>query len=176
MNADSSNTHAPAIDSDRQSGSVDFADPRVQAFGLFLEAHASLTGTLESGLKADDVGLSLAEVEVLIELDRVPGEAVRPRDLADRCVMTSSACSRLIQRLEKQQLVGRVRSRSDGRGFDIHLTGRGQAVLAHLLPGLNRRLDQHFSGILTDAELNAFRSTLTKIARANRSSVARGHI
>lgn len=142
-------------------------DMSTQAFGLLLEAHARLTATLEAGLSSDDVGLSLSEVEVMIELGRCPDEAVRPRDLARRCVMTSSGCTRLINRLEGQLLVERTRTRGDGRGLDIRLTGRGKAVLAALLPGHNQRLVTYFSGILSFDEIVALREILAKVATAN---------
>ena len=75
------------------------ASERVQAFGLLLEGYQRLAARIEADLKAD-TGLSLSELEVLIHLANEPDGQLRPRDLADKCVMTTSGCTRLLDRLD----------------------------------------------------------------------------
>ncbi len=96
----------------------------VRAFGFLLEGSQRLLAAVEADMKADS-GMSLSELEVLIHLAQESESGVRPRDLADRCVMSTSGCTRLLDRLEQQRLVERRALGSDRRGLMVFLTVRG---------------------------------------------------
>lgn len=148
-----------------RAAKVDFSDPRVQAFGVFLESYIKLTTVLEADLQSR-FGLSLSEVEVLIELARDPESPMRPRDLVEHCALTSSSCTRLVQRLERQGLTSRTPSATDRRGQDIAITNRGSAILASLLPGHFDMLEANFWGVLGAGELASLERILTKVMNA----------
>lgn len=139
---------------------------QVQAFGLLLEGYQRLAANIEADLKAD-TGLSLSELEVLIHLANESDGQLRPRELADKSVMTTSGCTRLLDRLEEQQLLERHPHGSDRRGLVIELTTRGRRWLDSILPEHYESLEQHLWNAISDRELRQLGATMRKIRDAN---------
>lgn len=135
---------------------------RVQAFGLLLEGYQRLASRIEADLKADS-GLSLSELEVLIHLANEPDGQLRPRDLADKCVMTTSGCTRLLDRLEDQKMLERHPHDSDRRGLVVELTHRGRRWLESILPEHLESLERHLWSVLSDRELRQLGAMMRKI-------------
>jgi DNA-binding MarR family transcriptional regulator len=54
-----------------------------------------------------------------------PPYALQPKDLAERCFVTSGAMTGRLDRLEKAGLVVRIRSNEDRRSVDVQLTKKG---------------------------------------------------
>jgi DNA-binding MarR family transcriptional regulator len=108
----------------------------------FLRVHARLTRALDGELERSE-GLSLNCYDVLIQLARAPGRRLRMSELAEAVLLSPSGLTRLVERLERDGLVQRVRSSDDGRGACATLTERGRyrvrkATLTHLA-GVRRR-------------------------------------
>ena len=74
-------------------------------------------------------GLSIAEFDVLVQLDEAPEHRMRMADLADAVLLTRSGISRLVDRLESRGLVERARCRADARGLNATLTDAGAELL-----------------------------------------------
>ena len=151
------------------SDRADLGDPlsrlsseRVQAFGLLLEGYQTLVAKIEADLKAD-TGLVLSELEVLIHLANEPDRQLRPRDLAEKCVMTTSGCTRLLDRLEEQRMIERHPHESDRRGLVVELTTRGRRWLESVLPEHYESLERHFWSVVSDRELSQLATTMRKI-------------
>jgi DNA-binding MarR family transcriptional regulator len=70
-------------------------------------------------------GLSLAEYDVLVQLDAAGERGLRMAELADAVLLTRSGLTRLVDRLEQQGLVERTRCPSDARGMHATLTTTG---------------------------------------------------
>jgi DNA-binding MarR family transcriptional regulator len=103
------------------SGSVEFMRRIVRLAGM-------LNGVLEPELAA--AGLARAEYDILTTLLSAPSDdRLRPTDLARRSVLTSGGTSNALRRLEKQGLVVREKSDSDGRGTWVALTEEGRRVV-----------------------------------------------
>src|SRR3954447_424912 len=74
-------------------------------------------------------GISLAEYDVLMQLDAAPGGNLRMAELADAVLLTRSGLTRLVDRLERRGLVERRRGPSDARGLWAVLTDAGAQQL-----------------------------------------------
>ena len=132
------------------------------AVGLFLEAHAGLAAILERRL-AEDCGLPAPWFEVLVRLSRSPGERLRMADLAAQVALSPSGLTRAVDRLEEEGLVARASCPSDRRGAFAVLTDEGRARLQEGVPGQVAEVQEHFTGLLSPAELTRLTATLRKL-------------
>lgn len=118
-------------------------DDRITAFGLFAEVYTGLVTRLSAQLA--EHGLSLVEFEVLVRLARSPDHQLRMTALAGQVALTTSGITRVVDRLERDQLVSRRACPSDRRGSSAVLTGAGLTRLTAALPGHLALLEQHFT-------------------------------
>src|SRR3954454_21920103 len=115
----------------------------------FLRVHAALAKQLDAELDATH-GLPLSSYEVLINLQSAPGRRLRMADLADRALLSRSGMTRLVDRLERQNLLARDTCASDARGCFAVLTDAGDELLrkarATHLDGVRERFLVHIEG------------------------------
>ena len=90
-----------------------------------LRIHALVIEQLEDELQFEQ-RLPLSSYDVLVHLSEASGGQRRMSELADDVLMTKSGLTRVVDVLEKQGLVERVRSEEDGRGFYARLTTAGR--------------------------------------------------
>jgi DNA-binding MarR family transcriptional regulator len=114
-------THAPAPGTPAPLAA---ADPRLDAWRSFVQAHARLTRRLDEELQAGH-GLSLAEYDALLQLANAPGRRLRMSALADRVLLSRSGITRLVDRLVADGMVERTTCTTDARGAEAALTGAG---------------------------------------------------
>src|SRR4051794_10932994 len=100
-----------------------------RAWTGMLRVYDRLMHELDAELEREH-GLSLAEFDVLIQLDETPERRMRMADLAEAVLLTRSGVSRLVDRLESRGLVERARCPSDARGLNALLTDAGASLLA----------------------------------------------
>jgi MarR family 2-MHQ and catechol resistance regulon transcriptional repressor len=136
-------------------------DERITAVGLFVEAYTGLVNRL-SGQLAEH-GLSLIEFEVLIRLARSSHQRLRMTELAGQVALTTSGITRVVDRLERGELVRREACPSDRRGSWTVLTETGMARVTAALPGHLAQVEQHFTGRVPPDELARFVSRLRDI-------------
>jgi DNA-binding MarR family transcriptional regulator len=94
--------------------------------------------------------LPLSEYTTLMYLSEAPHRLMRMSELAAVCNLSLSGMTRIVTRLEKQELVARVRCDEDARGWNAVLTDAGLARLekawpAHLASARRHILD-HVKG------------------------------
>jgi DNA-binding MarR family transcriptional regulator len=94
-----------------------------------LRVHERLLHELDAELERTH-GLSLAEYDVLSQLEAAADRRMRMADLAEAVLLTRSGMSRLVDRLEARGLVERSRCPSDARGLNASLTDAGAALLS----------------------------------------------
>src|ERR1700741_3979154 len=70
---------------------------RIQAWRIFLVAHARTTRRLDDELQAAH-GLSLAEYDALLQVATAPGRRIRMNVLAERVILSRSGITRLVDR------------------------------------------------------------------------------
>jgi len=137
-------------------------DPRLKAWRTFLYAHAQVRRQLERELQAEQA-MGLGEYEVLLFLAYSDGRRMRMSDLADRLALSRSGATRLVDRLEADELVERVSCETDRRGQWAHLTEAGLDRLRRASPTHLRGIGEHFLDRIPATELQALRTTLNRV-------------
>ena len=137
-------------------------DPRIEAFGMLLEAHNEVLSALHrpEGGTAD---LPVPWLGVLIRLARSPAQRLRMSELARDMTMSTSGLTRLIDRIEAAGLVQRQACPEDRRGLLAALTDAGREVLATTAPCHLADLDRYVGQALTDEELTRLTDLLRKV-------------
>jgi DNA-binding MarR family transcriptional regulator len=142
---------------------IDLAGSELNAWRGLLRAQAALVKTLDAELEQAH-GLPLSSYEVLLFLDHSADKRMRMCDLADSALLSRSGLTRLIDRLEREQLVERVSCEHDARGAYAELTAAGAAKLADArathLAGVREHYLKHFD----EAELELLSDFFERIA------------
>src|SRR5947208_10931297 len=128
------------------------SDWRVGVWRSFLRAHAGVIRELERELAAE-AGLPLAWYDVLLQLAEAPGRRLRMAELADRVLLSRSGLTRLVDRLQAEQLVRREPSPDDARGMYTVLLPAGIDRLRQAVPGHLAAIQQHFLSRFGDDDL-----------------------
>ena len=136
----------------------------VEAFRTFMRAHALLIGAVEQDLAASELP-PLAWHDVLAALAASPGARMRIHELADAIVFSRSGLSRLLDRLEREELLRRERSSDDRRGAFAILTDAGREMLERMTPIYRRTVEEHFVPHLGD-EVEALRVSLERVSES----------
>jgi DNA-binding MarR family transcriptional regulator len=137
---------------------------RMAAWEQFLRAHAAITERLNQELVGERE-LPLTWYDVLIQLQERGGR-MRMHELARSILFSKSGLTRLVDRMAQAGVVRREACSEDGRGAYAAITAAGLRVLAKARPAHHRGIEQHFGGMLTDAEAAAIESGLRKVAGA----------
>ncbi|MEW6225245.1 MAG: MarR family transcriptional regulator [Chloroflexota bacterium] len=120
--------------------------------------------------------LTLEEFDVLVHLAWARGGVLPLRELVASMVtgyqLSRSGLTRLLDRMERDGLVGRSLSREDRRQFDVAITDQGRAVFDRVWPGHVDGIARYFSEPLSDPDVTTLRRILTKLIRANEAPVA----
>ncbi|MBM0256726.1 MarR family winged helix-turn-helix transcriptional regulator [Micromonospora sp. 4G55] len=109
-------------------------------------------------------GLASIEYETLMHLSEAPDRRLRMSELATVCEMSLSGMSRVVQRLERQGYVQRVRCAQDARGWNAVLTDAGLARLTQAWPTNLAAVRRHFLDHLAGLDLKQLAEALEKVA------------
>ena len=127
---------------------VNLSAAELGAWRGMLRVHTALVKELDAELAAAH-DLPLSSYEVLITLETAPGRKRRMAELADSVLLSRSGMTRLVDRLEKDELLVRDTCTDDGRGCYAVLTEKGAELLATARPthldGVRERFLRHFS-------------------------------
>jgi DNA-binding MarR family transcriptional regulator len=131
----------------QRTGVVALTSAELAAWRGLLRVHASLLRTLDAELVAAN-GITLRSYEVLLYLRDAPRARLRMTDLSASVLLSASGVSRLVDRLERDDLVRRERCTEDARGYWAVLTAAGRRKLAEARPthlaGVRRLFLAHF--------------------------------
>jgi len=139
------------------------SETRMAAWRAFLEAHARATAQLSREL-LDERSLPLAWYDVLVQLSEAPDQRLRMQELADRVLLSQSGLTRLVDRMQKDGLVERLRCASDGRGTFATLTPAGLRQLRSAYPTHLRGVRTWFADLLDDEEAAVLTRALQRVA------------
>ena len=89
-------------------------------------------------------------------------QTISQKDLAECMYITDSSVARLLDRMNRDGLVERVKSAEDRRVTNIQLTEKGQALIDDVLPEGELFSNQLLEGI-TEEELVVFESVIRKM-------------
>ena len=138
----------------------------------FLKAHAVLLKEIDAVLEADH-RLPLSSYAVLQELAEAPKRRMRMRDLAESVALSRSGLSRLVDRLEREELVEREPCPATPAARTPYHTPRGASARAGAA-GPSRRRPQALPGPLQRRRAEAARWLLGPAARARVDATVRG--
>lgn len=140
---------------------------KLDAWRAFLVAHAEIIERLGSEMEAE-TGLSLNWYEVLYYLARTEDERLRMHELAESLLLSRSAATRFVERMEKAGLVYRFTCDEDRRGTFVGLTEEGSAALAAAAPLHLRGIDEHFARFVTEEEAAVIGRVMHRLAEEQR--------
>ncbi|WP_049574660.1 MarR family winged helix-turn-helix transcriptional regulator [Nonomuraea sp. SBT364] len=107
----------------------DAVEARAQGWRTLAALHAKIEDRLEKALQKEH-GLSVSEYTVLDVLGRQDGWHMRMQQLARAVVLSQSATTRLVTRLENRGLLSRYLCEDDRRGIYTEVTRTGRDLLA----------------------------------------------
>lgn len=146
-------------------------DPRVEAFGMLLEAHNETLSAVTQRL--DDTSIPVPWIGVLIRLARTPGHRLRMSELAQSMTMSTSGLTRLIDRIEDAGHVRREPCPDDRRGTWAVLTDEGRQYIEALAPDHVQDLGELLADALDDRQLEQLTTLLRRVRDHIRSLPAR---
>jgi DNA-binding MarR family transcriptional regulator len=137
------------------------ADDAVEVRAQGWRTLAALHGLIESELErvlAESVELSVVEYTVLDALNRQDGWHMRMQQLARAAVLSPSATTRLVTRLEDRGLLTRILCVDDRRGIYTEMTAAGQSLYERARPVHDQTLER----VLADAQDQPELATLVR--------------
>ncbi|MBV9050684.1 MAG: MarR family transcriptional regulator [Solirubrobacterales bacterium] len=143
------------------------SDEVLAAWRSFLTAHALITRRISQELTAEDLP-DLGWYDVLWALYRQPKRRLRINELAREVVLSPTAMSRFVDRLEQAGVVRREAVPSDRRAFHIVITEEGIALLRRMWPTYAAGIGRYFAPCVED-NVAVARSMFERIAAAARS-------
>jgi DNA-binding MarR family transcriptional regulator len=130
-------------------------DETLGTWRAFLNAHARVTRAISRDLAA--AGLpDLSWYDVLWALYRKP---LRVKELADAVVLSPTAMSRFVDRVEKAGYVRREPDPDDRRALQITITDAGRDLLRRMWPIYSRGIEERFG-----RQSESFRAALERMA------------
>lgn len=129
----------------------------------FLFAHRQLVDALKDQMLADHQ-LALEWFDVMIHLADAPGMRLRQRVLWDKLLLSESAVSRLLVRMERAGEIRRIPADDDRRGVDVELTEHGQQTLLAAMESHLQLVAELFTDRLTTTDRAALQRIVSKLA------------
>ncbi len=122
------------------------------AWARLIRAQQLLVERVEADLAAAELP-PLSWYDVLLEINREDSGQLRQFEIGDKILLSKHNLSRLLDRLEKENLVERQRCETDGRGANVVITKNGKALLKKMWIVYERGIEQYFSRHLSGKEI-----------------------
>ncbi|ASO20802.1 DNA-binding MarR family transcriptional regulator [Actinoalloteichus hoggarensis] len=132
---------------------------KVDVWRSLMEVHAMVLAELEHEF-ATRHGLSISEFDAL---SNIPTGGVRLRELTDRVVLSQSALSRLVDRLERRGLVERSVLPDDSRAVYVRLTSAGRRLMLAAVHTNAAVVERSFADRLSTPELGTLGTVLGRL-------------
>jgi DNA-binding MarR family transcriptional regulator len=133
-----------------------------------LTAHAETVDVLGAEMQAE-FDLPLSWYEVLLYLHESGEGRLRMHELAESLLLSRSAATRFVDRMERAGLVTREICESDRRGAFVVMTDRGRGVFRQAAPFHLAGVRRHFMDHLSDDEATVMAEALRRVVAAARS-------
>jgi DNA-binding MarR family transcriptional regulator len=157
------NASAPVVAAAATPG-IGAAEPRLDAWRAFLQAHARLFRRLDEELRAEH-GISLAEYDALLQIALSPDRHLRMSRLASQVLLSKSGVTRLVDRLVADGLVERTQCSTDARGAEAAITPAGLARLRAAAPTHLRGIDAYFTSAVDPSDMAVLQRSMDAISR-----------
>jgi MarR family 2-MHQ and catechol resistance regulon transcriptional repressor len=139
------------------------SDPRVRAVRDLQQTFNALSAALTPVLRSSGIGL--LDFQALVCLADEPNGRMRMGELADSAGVTLSGVTRLVDRMERGQLICRDMDPGDRRATWAVLTPTGRDRLAAVLPAYLAVVESLFLAMLGSGPLGDLLSSLDTIRR-----------
>lgn len=135
---------------------------KIDGWISLLRTRQYLLDQVEADLK--QAGLPpLAWYDVLLELKRAPDGRLRLNEIGARMLLEKSNLSRLVDRLEKEELLAREACDTDKRGAYAAITPAGRALQKRMWPVYAESIETHFASRLTQQDAETLLGLLHKL-------------
>jgi DNA-binding MarR family transcriptional regulator len=136
----------------------------VSAWQAVRNAHLAVVERIEIDLS--DAGLPpLAWYDVLAKLN-ASAAPVRPKDMLCQVDVTKSGLTRLLDRIEKAELIERSYCPSDRRGTFVSITKAGRETFAEMKPIRDNVFEEHIVDSLSSEEADLVADLLKRVAQS----------
>jgi DNA-binding MarR family transcriptional regulator len=135
----------------------------VRAWVRLTRAQQTVQAAVERALKAERMP-PLGWYDVLLELTRPQDGRLRPYEIEERTLLAQYNLSRLLDRLEREDLVRREAFGDDGRGRWVVITDKGRETQARMWQVYARALHESVASKLDEAEADRLTELLAKLA------------
>jgi DNA-binding MarR family transcriptional regulator len=135
---------------------------RRRAWRLFFESALALMDVLGTELE-QAAGIPMRWYDVLVQLEESP-EGIPMNLLAERILHSKSGFTRVVDRMEEEGLVRRVRPEHDRRTILVVLTDKGTQTMERARSYHRDGIERHFSQHLTDADVKCLTRALEKVS------------
>jgi DNA-binding MarR family transcriptional regulator len=119
-------------------------DDTLDTWRAFLNAHARVTRAISRDLAA----AGLPDLSVYDALWALYKRPLRVNQLADAVVLSPTAMSRFVDRLERDGYVRREPDPADRRALQVTITDAGRKLLKRMWPIYERGIETHFAAHL----------------------------
>ena len=130
-----------------------------------IRAQAAVLDRLAKEMEGE-ANLPLGWYEVLLHLQESPTGRLRMHELADSLLLSRSAATRFVDRMETADLVKRVQCPSDRRGLELVMTESGRRMFLRAGRVHLRGIEEHFAQHLTAEEAAVLRRAMTRVLAA----------
>lgn len=134
----------------------------IQTWIQLHRTHRLLLETVEASLKNEGLP-PLDWYDVLLELHREKSAGLRQYEIGKKILLNKYNLSRLIGRLEKNQLVVRHACAEDGRGNQIKITDEGEKILKQVWTIYSKSMQKSFGVKLKSNEFIELSRILNKV-------------
>lgn len=135
---------------------------KMDAWARLQRASGVVLSRVETRLKADGFP-PLGWYDVLLELQRSEGMALRPVEIEKRTLLAQYNVSRMIERIAVAGYVEKRKAAEDARGVMVHLLPYGEDLLKDMWPAYKRAVEAEFSIHLDDDETRILWHMLGKL-------------
>jgi len=149
------------MNSRTRAGSPGAAPLEDQSFGALLKSSDSLASEADQLIKAN--GLTSAQYNVLRILRGAGPEGLPCNTIAERMISRDPDMTRLLDRMEKRELITRERQKEDRRVVKARITDEGLKLLKKMDAPI-RELHKSQFAHMTSARLKTLMDLLTEVA------------
>ena len=134
-----------------------------------LRAQTAVLKRLEKEME-DEAGLPLGWYEVLLHLQESPTGRLRMHELAESLLLSRSAATRFVDRMETADLVERVQCPSDRRGLELVMTESGRRMFLRAGRVHLRGIEAHFARYLSADESAVLERAMARVLSSAESA------
>ena len=136
----------------------------IRAWIRLMRTQRVVLGAIEQDLKSAALP-PLGWYDVLLELSRAADERLRPYEIEERTLLAQHNLSRLLDRMERMNLVRREAFDGDGRGRWVVLTEAGRSMQTRMWAVYAASIHAHLGAHLTDSDAEGLSALLAKLMR-----------